>query len=216
MEQGMKAQNSDNLMVMSYWELRKSVGRIGIGLPLVMVAGKYLFEGPGIQTSISAYYYTVMRDVLVGSLWAIAIFLLAYRGYEKKDDRAGDLASLFAVGVALFPTTPEAGADSIDRIIGAVHFGFAAAMFLVLAYFCLVLFRKGDPIPTPQKLQRNMIYTVCGYLILACIVAIALVLLLPWGSKVAHAVFWLEAIAIWAFGLSWFTKGEGFLRDVPN
>ena len=23
-----------------------------------------------------------------------------------------------------------------------------------------------------------------------------------------YAVFWLEAIAIWAFGWSWFTKGE--------
>ncbi len=99
-------------MVMSYWELRKAVGLIGIALPLLLVAGKYLFEGPGIQDSISDYYYSVMRDVFVGSLWAIAVFLLSYRGHERQDDLTGDLACLFAIGVALFPTAPAGGVKS--------------------------------------------------------------------------------------------------------
>jgi hypothetical protein len=28
-----------------------------------------------------------------------------------------------------------------------------------------------------------------------------------------HPVFWLEALAIFAFGTSWSTKGEAILRD---
>ena len=28
-----------------------------------------------------------------------------------------------------------------------------------------------------------------------------------------HVVFWLEAVAIVAFGISWLTKGEAILKD---
>ncbi len=28
-----------------------------------------------------------------------------------------------------------------------------------------------------------------------------------------HPVFWLESIALWAFGISWIVKGEIILKD---
>jgi hypothetical protein len=46
----------------------------------------------------------ILRGVLAGSLWAIGIFLMSYRGYQKRDEMAGRLACVFALGVALFPT----------------------------------------------------------------------------------------------------------------
>ncbi len=214
MGQETTARKSDSLII-TYLELRKAIGLLGLALPVLLVVGKYLFEGPGIQTSISAYYHSVMRDVLVGCLWAIAIFLLSYRGYGRRDDLAGDLACLFAICVALFPTVPMGEVTAKERILGGVHYGFAAALFLILAYFCLVLFRKGVPEPTPQKIQRNRLYAISGYVILACIAAIGVVKILPEDSWVNRLdpVFWLEAIAIWAFGWSWFVKGEGILKD---
>ncbi len=214
MGQETTARKSDSLII-TYLELRKAIGLLGLALPVLLVVGKYLFEGPGIQTSISAYYHSVMRDVLVGCLWAIAIFLLSYRGYGRRDDLAGDLACLFAICVALFPTVPLGEVTAVERILGGVHYGFAAALFLILAYFCLVLFRKGVPEPTPQKIQRNRLYAISGYVILACIAAIGVVSILPEDSWVNRLdpVFWLEAIAIWAFGWSWFVKGEGILKD---
>lgn len=201
--------------VLSYLGLRKAVGIIGIALPLVLVVGNYFIEGPGIESSISTYYHTSMRDVLVGSLCAIAVFLMSYRGYERKDDIAGDLACIFAIGVALFPITPDSGATELDKVIGVFHLLFAAALFLTLAYFSLFLFRKGEANPTPRKLMRNRVYTVCGYGILACIGAMAVILLISPGSAIKRLdpIFWLEAAAIWAFGWSWFTKGEGILKD---
>jgi hypothetical protein len=51
----------------------------------------------------------------------------------------------------------------------------------------------------------------------ACILLIALFYLLP--DEVAlhfesyHHVFWLESLALIAFGVSWLTKGEAFLKD---
>ncbi len=86
----------------------------------MLVLGKICyFHDPGIQDSISSYYYTDMRDVLVGSLWAIGVFLFSYRGYDtlegpqlrrlfgtSTDFLASSLAGICAVGVAIFPTRP--------------------------------------------------------------------------------------------------------------
>jgi Na+-transporting NADH:ubiquinone oxidoreductase subunit NqrB len=203
--------------VLSYLGLRTAVGVIGISLPWVLAFGNVLLEGRGIQGSISAYYYTAMRDVFVGALCAIAVFMLSYRGPERADDIAGDLACAFAIGVALFPTTPAGEATSLQNLVGALHFGFAVCLFLTFAYFSLVLFRKTDPAkkPTRRKLQRNRVYAVCGITILACIAMIVLFSLLPGDSplKPMAPLFWVESLAIFAFGVSWFTKGEAILRD---
>jgi len=208
---------SEGNLVLSYLGLRKAVGIIGTALPFVLAFGKILLEGPGIQSSISSYYHTEMRDVFVGSLCAIAVFLLSYRGYERKDDIAGDLACIFAIGVALFPTTPDLNPTSRDKLIGGLHLLFAALFLLTLAFFSLVLFRKTDPTkpPTRRKQQRNIVYTVCGYTMLACIALIAVVALLPDTTPVRglDPAFWLESIAVVAFGVSWLTKGEAILKD---
>ena len=112
------------------------------------------------------------------------------------------------------PTTPVSP-DGYE--FGPVHLAFAAAFFLVLSYFCLVLFRKTDPTkpPTPEKLKRNKVYAACGYTMLACIALVALLKLTALGRELAaySPVFWLESIAILAFGLSWATKGEAILKD---
>jgi len=204
-------------LVLSYLDLRKAIGTIGIALPFVLAIGKLLLDGPGIQSSMSAYYHTVMRDVFVGSLCAIAVFLLSYRGYQRQDYIAGKLACLFAIGVAFFPTAPDLDPSARDKIVSMAHSLFAMAFLLTLAYFSLAQFRKTDPSkpPTPQKLQRNIVYTVCGWTILACILLIVGLALLPGDAPVKRLdpVFWLESLAVVAFGVSWLTKGEAILKD---
>ncbi|HEU4367625.1 MAG TPA: DUF998 domain-containing protein [Methylomirabilota bacterium] len=208
---------SDPNLVLSYLGLRKAVGIIGIALPFVLAFGRMLLEGPGIRTSISSYYHTAMGDVFVGSLCAIGVFMISYRGYERVDDIAGDLACVFAIGTALFPTTPDLNITSRDRLVGSVHWVCAALLFLTLAFFSLALFRKTDPRrpPTRRKRQRNVVYTVCGYTMLACLALIGVVALLPDTSPVRGLapIFWLEASAVVAFGISWLTKGEAILKD---
>jgi len=202
-------------LLMSYLDLRQAIGIIGMALPFVLVVGKIVLSGPGIQSSISSYYYTVMRDVFVGSLCAIGVFLGAYRGYARIDSLAGNLACIFAIGTALFPTAPILP-TSQQSAIGNFHLAFAMMLFLTLAFFSLVLFRKTNSTKTmtPQKIKRNIVYTVCGITILACIALIILVELLQNPSLASLSpVFWLEALAIIAFGVSWFVKGEAILKD---
>jgi hypothetical protein len=63
----------------TYLALRKAVGWIGIVLPFGLMTGMSLiFKGDIIQKTISQYYYTCMRDVLTGSLCAIALFMFYY------------------------------------------------------------------------------------------------------------------------------------------
>jgi hypothetical protein len=148
-----KKSGSERSMVFSYLALRKAIGILGSALPFVVSLGALILFGTGLQSSISSYYHTGMRDVFVGTLFATGFFLLSYKGYERSDDVAGNLACVFAVGVALFPTAP-AGATAIGtRIIGYVHLAFAALFFLTLTYFSLFLFTK--PIRTRRLREEN-------------------------------------------------------------
>ncbi|WP_138380430.1 DUF998 domain-containing protein [Luteithermobacter gelatinilyticus] len=208
-------------LVISYLTLRKAIGVLGLSLPFVLVLGALILFATPLQGSISDYYYTGMRDVFVGIMCAIGVFLFSYRGYERKDDLAGDLAGLFAIGIALFPTKPSP-ADLVtaqQQVISQIHTLFTALFFLTLAYFCLRLFIKTTPDmpPTPEKLMRNRIYRICGYTILASILLIALYLFVLNGEKkpftALKPVFWFETLAVLAFGLSWLVKGEAILKD---
>ena len=206
---------NENALIFSYLELRKTIGFLGIALPIVLSLGAFLLFQTGIQRSISSYYHTDMRNVFVGTLCVIGFFLLSYKGYERSDDIAGDLGCLFAVGVALFPTTPDSASTTQTLWIGYAHNTFATLFFGTLIYFSLFLFTKTDPNKSPsrKKRQRNAVYRVCGYTMVICILLIAIFSFLPDTLKVYKPVYWLESIAILAFGFSWLIKGEAILKD---
>lgn len=220
----------NSILVISYLGLRKAIGILGVALPFVLPFGQILLHALGIQSSlhspviensVSYYYHTDLRNIFVGSMCAIGVFLMSYRGYDRRDAIAGRFAFVCAIGVALFPTTPLPPALPLatpdQKLIGGVHLTFAALLFLTLAYVSLMLFTETDPnkTPTRQKLQRNVAYRVSGYIMLACIALIAVAALPPIKAMVERFAprFWLEGIAIVAFGVSWLTKGEAILKD---
>jgi len=203
--------------------LRRGIGAMGFFFPIILVAGAVLFGNCNILLgSLSDYYHTIMRDVFVAVLCIIAIFLFSYRGPEKKDSIAANLACLFAFGIAFFPASIKE--DQLSCIICEVktysllHNISSVAFFLVLSYFSLVLFPKTKKgvTPTRQKLQRNIIYKITGYLMLVCILIIVLYVFFGdtiSGLKNIPVIFIFEWLALWAFGISWIIKGEWFLED---
>src|SRR5579871_1735798 len=116
-------------LVLSYVALRKAVGIVGFALPFALALGGFLVQRAGIQGSMSDYYYTDMRGIFVGSLSAIGVFLMSTRGYDVYDAIAGRLAAAFAIGIALFPTTPNSDATSRAKALGAVHLSCAALFY---------------------------------------------------------------------------------------
>jgi len=210
------APSAKDATTLTYLTLRKAVGAIALLLPFAMAIPWWLLRDHALQTSISDYYYTGMRNLFVGSLCAIAMFLLCCRGFDRKDEVAGMLSALCALGVALFPTTP-ATPSAFQREVGRAHYAFAALLFLTLAYFCLVLFKMtaANRILTRKKLQRNNVYTVCGYVILGSLLAIAATKIfeLKYSIVGLGPVFCFESTSLLAFGTAWLTKGETFLKD---
>src|SRR5215467_16206080 len=97
----------DNEFVISYFTLRKAIGWFGLLMPVVVRLGAWWREGICSNTSISAYYYTSMRDVFVGTLAAIGVFLFCYRGPDKQDNILTNVAGLCAIGIGLLPMDPN-------------------------------------------------------------------------------------------------------------
>lgn len=205
----------ETTLVHSYLFLRRGIGVIGLALPFVLILGKLIVDGGGLLSSISGYYYTDLRDVFVGSMCAVGIFLLSYHGYDRLDEILSTLAAVAAFGVAFFPTTPTDPSHT-DRVIGTLHLVFAGVFFLALAYFCFFQFTKSDnPSPTPRKAQRNAVYLACGVVIVASLVLIAVFgLFLSAQTASIRPALWLESAAILAFGVAWLTKGEAILGDL--
>ncbi len=201
--------------VISYRDLRRGIGVLGLVLPFALVIGNL-----GLERSISAYYYTDMRNWFVGTMWATGFFLIFYR-YGKPDTVLSSIAGVLAILVALFPTTPEElNPPKHQVVIGAFHLAFAASFLLLLAYFCLFLFTRSDVSPaemTSRKKQRNKIYRGCGIAIVVGVVVAALFELLTSNAfrDAWHPVFWGEAVAVVAFGIAWLIKGETLFADPP-
>lgn len=209
--------------------LRRAVGILGILLPVIVAIGAVtLGNCTGIQKSISMYYNTVMRNVFVSILAATALFMFAYRGYDYRDRIAGISAFVFALGIAFFPP----GKDMIINCnydipqlqradwVRTVHLISAVLYFITLAFISFFLFTRTDKknvVYTSQKKIRNRLYRVCGIIIFGSLILIAL-----WmfffenkfsGFEKYHPIFWLETLALVAFGVSWLVKGEVALKD---
>lgn len=212
-------------MIISYMLLRKIIGIIGLLLPIALVVGAYYYGNcKVVQASISDYYHTEMRNVFVGAVCAVAVFMFAYNGYDIRDKIAGSLAGVFALGIVFFPTKIDT--ESVcatycfeyEDWINTFHMICAVLFFAILIYFSLKLFvltREG--LETSQKRKRNKVYKTCGYTMLVAVLLILLYIfvLRDRYPELANLrpIFWLETIALFAFGISWLTKGQLILKD---
>jgi hypothetical protein len=206
-----------DLGTLSYIALRKAIGIVAIALPPVLVIGHLVLDGGKWPGSISAYYYTSMRNVFVGAMCALGVFLFAYR-YQETDNKLSTAAAALALGVALFPTASQGPTTSGEQAVRIVHLTCASLFFVCLAVFSLVIFTKSAGAPTPKKKQRNRVYRACGWTIVASLVLAATNGALEhWVDGYAlqdyNTLFWLESVAIWAFAVSWLVKGGFALAD---
>ena len=210
-------------LIISYLTLRRLIGILAMALPIVLVLGGYIQEGHEIQGSISGYYYTSMRDVYVGMLFVVSLFLISYNGYESIDSVVGKLSGIFALGMILFPTAMfsgkvvKVGVFLVDDTISEhIHLTFGGLFFLSLSFFSTILFTKRGPGALGrEKRRRNMIYRGCGIVLIVTILCITIYTSALRNTSIArwNPVLILESIALFAFGISWLVKGNTLFRD---
>jgi hypothetical protein len=206
--------------VRSFLWMRIGIGVLGVVLPLWLVfADKVAFhETPFPRGSLSAYYYSGMRDVFVGILSATGVFLLTYKISERNLD---NLASLFAgvcaVLIALFPTGrpshPVIALTPLQDLLGEtwikrIHFGASALFIALLAvlsfYFGVREGRRPRREGTHSPTFWRWYHWVCTFAMVLAIVWIIVTLSVGWPPRALLIGEWAAA---WAFGASWLMKG---------
>jgi len=195
-------------MTRTYINLRIGIAVIGAVLPLLLWGGGALTGQKTLLASMSAYYYTPLRDVFVSALVTIGVFLYLYKGFSTKENWALNLGGAFAVGVAMIATTAP---DGVPALWSKLHAAFAVAFFLCIAY--VAVFRAKDTLSLledPQKIRRlRTIYRALGIgMIVSPLTAVVLAYTLEPHSRGRSLNFFVEAVAIWMFAAYWLTKSR--------
>jgi hypothetical protein len=214
--------------------LQQTVGWIALAMPLFVRAVAFLYDGIWTTNSISAYYYTSLRDVFVGSLVVGGAVLAFFPSPHAMDRWLARIAGTAAVGIALFPMTIEDGV--IDWVAATTreertayvqalehgphgplhwHYFFVVVFFVIVFYLVTFRFKANTPDnPTPRKCRRNNVYAVCGYLMAAAFLWMAGIWLVNRNDQNAMAsIFYPETLAVMAFAAAWLVKGQLVLKD---
>jgi hypothetical protein len=205
-----------SLYLESWFLMRLVVGILGVLLPLLLIVGNaLLFPGAAVPLgSLSAYYHTGMRDVFVGILWVIGVFLITYMSFHWNWDNVITIvAGVAAIVVAIFPTNVPAGGMQTplqqkigQGIVAHVHFGAAAVFVILLAIMSFRFGRREDVIG--RNRSWRILHWACGGAILA---AVAFLAVAEWAGL--HSIGGLsvllivEVVTTVAFGISWLVKG---------
>ena len=191
----------------TYFTLRMGIVVLSVALPLILYFGGKLV-GINLLNSMSAYYGEndwVMRNWLVGILWAVGSFLYLYKGYSTLENVLLNLAGVFAVGVAMIPCNCWDGAIGDSSTWHAV---VAVSFFLSMAAVCL--FCAGDTISLlpDQKTKDafNRSYRLIGtLLVLSPLAAIAVSDVF---RRLENYKFFVEAFGVWIFAAYWGVKSR--------
>jgi hypothetical protein len=212
-----------NHTIISYKNLRRLIGILAISLPLICLAGSLFTKYP-LQPSISHCYYTNVRDVLIGILIGVSMFLITYDGYSKIDYWLTSITGFLGFAIALCPCiclnnpTMNVGFFNLEpSISNAIHLSCAILFFILLAINSIFLFTKTTKHTsmTKNKKARNYLFVICGIIILVSLLAIFILRIVLGGIEFNNKpiVFFIESAMLVAFGISWLVKGETMWRD---
>ena len=195
--------------------LRRIVGVLGLAVPVLLVLGEpIVFNGqPFPRGSLSAYYYSGAREVFVGALCAIGIFLVTYKVADRsRENRLSTYAGLAVIVVAICPTgRPGIGVTATplqqrfgEETIQGIHFGAAGIFIAALA---VISYYFAQPPPSDAAVSQSRWARV--HLLSTGFIAAALLLAAVAGitSRPDKGLLIAEWVAVWAFGASWLVKG---------
>ena len=199
-------------VVATYLLLRKAIGWIGTLLPIVVIAGDAAFSSGPLPNSLSDYYYTPMRNILVGSLCVLGVFLVLYDVSVRADRWITNAAGVGVLGVAFLPGSPPVPhLTTSQEVIGNLHVFFAAIAFVGLAatmWRFAAAISDGPDAPPPSP-RAAVLYRASACVMLGFVIASGVAILLPLSVQNSTlAIYDFEALAIFTFGVTWLVKGR--------
>ena len=173
---------------------------LGIGLIALLLPGLLVWRGGySIHDSISSFYTSDVRssrDVMVGLLCAVGVFLFLFHGLSKWENRLLNVAGGAIIFVAWIPM----------YVSELMHRGLAVLFFLMIGIVA-IFFSKGRIKDVPHQRARRVfasLYTGAGIAMIGLPLSIAVLQFTPW--RFDHYMFWIEFFAIMSFAIYWFVK----------
>jgi hypothetical protein len=195
-----------------YIKLRNGISFLGLIFPFIFLASSGLRPGP-LKGSISAYYHVdnLERNLFVGILITVGVFLILYEGYSKREDWTLTLSGICVVFVALIPTAIEGKNFTWHEVFAIIFF---VGIFIVMFFFSNETLSK---IKDPKRKEKyRKIYQLIAILMIICIIiALIFKIILDAQGKEHTAIFWLEAGGIWLFALFWLVKTREVNPNIP-
>ncbi|WP_314035639.1 hypothetical protein [Dietzia sp. CH92] len=190
-------------IIETYFVLRMVIAGGAILLPVALVAWVIVDPDLTMMDSLSASYYTPARSLFVGTLVAIGVALVAYRGYTRGENLLLNAAGVLAVVTALFPTVdPAVPGVTLTSVVHAV----AAVSFFVLAALSIFFYGERTVCSITDPRTRQGYRVTYRFIMVLLLVFPALALLLAWLAASSAALFAVEAVALFAFAAFWLVK----------
>ena len=188
-----------------YLLLCLGVGLLGLLLPTILILGDIFFVAGKLSArdSLSAYYYTSMRDVFVGILVAIAPLLVTYKmmgknlpdgfwGFEfdlTPQNIVSVVAGVAVAMVAWFPTAIPDWSHAAptplqtrlgEKTVSTIHYSSAVCFILFLGIMCLLFAREegersGDAEVRGYELTRSPTFWKRFYIVTATVIFLMLI-----------------------------------------
>lgn len=217
----------------TYFSLRVGLASLGFAMPFVLYLYGKLGHGLDLQASMSAYFWAAgqdqcatfpVRTIFVGFLFAIGVFLYAYKGLTPLENTLLNVAAVCAALVAIFPErislNEAAGDPRLAELFEncpavkawaalpswPVHYMAAVLLFVFLAivvWFCAERSLKYLPVDCDDAKFRRAYRAIAVAMILFPIPGLAVAFLFGVPSD---KVFFIEAAGILTFGVYWSVK----------
>jgi hypothetical protein len=191
----------------TYFALRFGVGIIGVLLPLILVGwGLYRGIAWSDMTALSAFYWLripgdptfILRNWFVGSLSAVGIGLIVYKGYGRLENQLLNLAGLALVSVALNPMAwPQVYEPRlpVHEIVAFIFFGMISATI----WFCSGKTLVGS-LKQEVRVRWMWIYRIFAIAMVAFPLGAYLL------ARREQRLIFVEVLGVWVFASYWFVK----------
>ncbi|WP_231757232.1 DUF998 domain-containing protein [Microbulbifer elongatus] len=199
-------------------EINHHTAKFIVGVIALSLASLTDLLTPGVSIgSISLSYHLTdnARNVFVGSLCVISAFLWSYNGYSLFQAVLSKVAAVAVAAVAFFPCDCFSGRDLEQAVrepslTGILHTASAITMFVILAIFCWLFYRRVKRKDSKEARIRGVIYRVCAIAMIGAM-AVQLLDILGWvdfSGITQRLTYYVEATGLFAFGVAWMTASR--------
>lgn len=195
------------------------LGWLCIGLPIIAIVfgliGTLTKSNPATWWySISTTYYANSGVLMIGMLFATAVYLWAYKGYDKVDNYITATCAISALLTVFFPTKLAFADDfeliglfRVPAVISNIIHNISAGVLYGTFWLMVIRFRKSCGEMTDKKKIRNILYLIAAVIMVVCGIFILLKWIFGWPRYLPIII---ETVGQFCFGMAWLIKAGAF------